>query len=107
MTVRQQLIIIGQAELKLTSVLDYIILEDLTQGMKKPSICDLKMGRQTYESDANLKKKFEQKTVDTISTSSKLGFRICGMRIFQGTSQSYIVRDKPWGSRVKDGEMEK
>jgi Ca2+-binding EF-hand superfamily protein len=84
----------------------YIILEDLTQGMKKPSICDLKMGRQTYESDANLKKKFEQKTVDTISTSSKLGFRICGMRIFQCTNQSYIVRDKPWGSRVKDGEME-
>jgi hypothetical protein len=86
---------------------DYIILEDLTQGMKKPSICDWKMGRQTYESDANFKKKFEQKTVDTISTSSKLGFRICGMRIFQSTNQSYIVRDKPWGSRVKDHEMEK
>lgn len=65
----------------LTPKIDFLILEDFTQGYKKPCICDLKIGRRTTEEDASLFKRMQMKTVDTISTSAQLGFRICGMRV--------------------------
>eukprot|EP01097_Dermamoeba_algensis_P011373 TRINITY_DN8804_c0_g1_i1.p1 TRINITY_DN8804_c0_g1~~TRINITY_DN8804_c0_g1_i1.p1 ORF type:complete len:711 (-),score=150.68 TRINITY_DN8804_c0_g1_i1:291-2423(-) len=85
---------------------DYIVLEDLTHGMKQPCIMDLKMGRQTFEPDAPLRKKIEQGTIDNYSTSSTLGFRICGMRVYQ-TNGTFVLKDKPWGTHVKPADMGK
>jgi Inositol polyphosphate kinase len=59
----------------------FIILEDLTINMRKPSICDLKMGTQGHGDDADLRKVLQQKALCSATTSSKLGFRICGMRV--------------------------
>jgi 1D-myo-inositol-tetrakisphosphate 5-kinase/inositol-polyphosphate multikinase len=56
-------------------------LEDFTYGMKRPCICDLKMGPQTFESDASLIKRVQMGAFDKMSTSSNLGFRMCGMRV--------------------------
>eukprot|EP01129_Flabellula_baltica_P001127 TRINITY_DN1103_c0_g1_i1.p1 TRINITY_DN1103_c0_g1~~TRINITY_DN1103_c0_g1_i1.p1 ORF type:complete len:518 (-),score=112.17 TRINITY_DN1103_c0_g1_i1:41-1594(-) len=90
-----------------TGALDhYIILEDLTYGMEKPCIMDLKMGRQTFEPTAPAKKKAEQSVLDTMSTSDALGFRICGMRVFQVGDESFRARDKPWGMGVTSDKME-
>ena len=44
--------------------------------------------------------------MDTISTSKNLGFRVCGMRVYQSNLKTYIVKDKPWGMSVKDNDME-
>eukprot|EP01124_Arcella_intermedia_P028405 TRINITY_DN5768_c0_g1_i1.p1 TRINITY_DN5768_c0_g1~~TRINITY_DN5768_c0_g1_i1.p1 ORF type:complete len:206 (-),score=36.19 TRINITY_DN5768_c0_g1_i1:29-646(-) len=41
-----------------------------------------------------------------MSTSDALGFRICGIRCFQPGTQSYVVKDKPWGTSVKVEMME-
>uniref|UniRef100_A0A6B2LA02 Kinase n=1 Tax=Arcella intermedia TaxID=1963864 RepID=A0A6B2LA02_9EUKA len=84
----------------------YIVLEDLTHGMKQPCIMDLKMAKNTWEPTAPAKKRIEQATLDKISTSESLGFRICGMRIWQIQSKEYIVRDKPWGMGIKVNQME-
>jgi len=92
---------------KETGLVDhYIILEDLTAGMQKPCIMDLKMGRFTCEPTAPAKKKIEQTTLDKLSTSDQLGFRICGIRTFQADKDNYIVRDKAWGMTVKIAQME-
>jgi Ca2+-binding EF-hand superfamily protein len=80
-----------------TLVNHFLILEDFTQGYKKPCICDLKIGRRTTEEDASLFKRMQMKTVDTISTSAQLGFRICGMRVYNTAREEYVVKDKLWG----------
>eukprot|EP01101_Sappina_pedata_P007185 TRINITY_DN3755_c0_g1_i1.p1 TRINITY_DN3755_c0_g1~~TRINITY_DN3755_c0_g1_i1.p1 ORF type:complete len:600 (-),score=160.41 TRINITY_DN3755_c0_g1_i1:75-1841(-) len=85
----------------------YLSLEDLTHGMKNPNICDLKMGKHTHEPNAPLRKKMEQTTLDNLSTSSQLGFRICGMRTYQVADGSFVVRDKPWGVSVASSEMQR
>jgi len=63
------------------------------------------MGRQTFEPTAPTKKKVEQSALDTMSTSDSLGFRICGMRVYQMDDGSYRVRDKPWGMGVNGNKM--
>ena len=67
---------------------------------------DLKMGRQTYEPSAPAKKKVEQSALDSMSTSDALGFRICGMRVYQKPTGEFRVRDKPWGMGVTVDKME-
>eukprot|EP01130_Rhizamoeba_saxonica_P012941 TRINITY_DN5497_c0_g1_i1.p1 TRINITY_DN5497_c0_g1~~TRINITY_DN5497_c0_g1_i1.p1 ORF type:complete len:389 (-),score=70.12 TRINITY_DN5497_c0_g1_i1:33-1199(-) len=84
----------------------YIILEDLTAGLEKPCIMDLKMGRSTFQPNAPRKKRVEQSALDKYSTSDTLGFRICGMRIYQNREAEYKVRDKPWGISVTSSNME-
>jgi len=74
--------------------------------MIQPCIMDLKMGRNTWEPTAPAKKRIEQATLDKISTSVALGFRICGMRTWQLEKKEYIIRDKPWGMGVKAIQME-
>jgi len=69
--------------------------------MTNPCIMDLKMGTQTFEPTAPAKKKMEQGALDKYSTSELLGFRICGMRVYQPKTNDVKIRDKPWGMGVK------
>jgi hypothetical protein len=63
---------------------------------------DLKMGKITFEPNASIGKKIELTAVDkVISTSEALGFRICGIRCYQPSTDSYVVKDKAWGANVK------
>jgi len=80
----------------------YLILEDLTAGMEKPCILDLKMGRQTHEENASIKKTVMLKALDSYSTSKNFGFRVCGMRVYQVKTGEFVVKDKPWGTAVKN-----
>jgi len=82
----------------------FIILEDLTINMQKPSICDLKMGTQGHGDDADLRKVLQQKALCSATTSSKLGFRLCGMRVYQKTTDSFTVKGKPWGAMISGKE---
>jgi len=41
-----------------------------------------------------------------MSTSEYLGFRICGIRCYQPATDSYVVKDKPWGTNVKADMMQ-
>lgn len=58
------------------SLQSYIVLQDLTAGMSKPCVMDMKMG--TY------RQRFD--------TSVALGFRICGMRVWRGSGLYSVDR---------------
>lgn len=77
----------------------YIVLEDLTHGLEKPCIMDLKMGFRCvaraasfvhgrsraardsgHDDNARTLKVVQQVALCTYTTSSSLGFRLCGMR---------------------------
>ena len=79
---------------------NYLILEDLTFGMKKPCIMDIKIGTTSIGEDATPDKAEAMRKKDMQSTTHSQGFRITGIRCYRHDKEDYVQFSKSWGKHV-------
>lgn len=60
---------------------NYLMLTNVLYGYVQPSVMDIKLGSQLYDSNAPQEKKDRLIKVSEETTSGSMGFRICGMKL--------------------------
>lgn len=85
-----------------------VVLENAAHGFVKPNILDIKLGVRLWADDADSAKRARFDKVANDTTHKKFGFRIAGMRVWQGRdakgegidADGYKVYDKFYGRQT-------
>ncbi|XP_045036287.1 uncharacterized protein LOC116932570 isoform X1 [Daphnia magna] len=80
----------------------FMMLENVASASKfeRPCVLDLKMGTRQHGDDASAEKRNRQMAKCAASTSASLGLRLCGMKVYEATSNKFFVQDKYFGRRL-------
>ncbi|GAM22134.1 hypothetical protein SAMD00019534_053090 [Acytostelium subglobosum LB1] len=79
----------------------YIEIEDLTYLCKYPCILDLKMGVRQHGVGSTLQKIERMEKKCKATTSSSLGFRVCGLKVYNHVTGQYQTFDKFYGRSLQ------
>ncbi|XP_077978300.1 inositol hexakisphosphate kinase 1-like [Glandiceps talaboti] len=83
----------------------FILLENLASEFLYPCVLDLKMGTRVHGDDASQEKKERQIAKCAATTSSSLGFRLCGMQVYRQDLGKYLCRNKYHGRSLTPDDV--
>jgi 1D-myo-inositol-tetrakisphosphate 5-kinase/inositol-polyphosphate multikinase len=86
-----------------------IVLENIACGFRRPNVLDVKLGARLWADDAPLAKQSKLDAVSNETTSSSLGFRIAGMKVWTGHNGDTDEgeRTNPYATKHEGAEGEK
>jgi 1D-myo-inositol-tetrakisphosphate 5-kinase/inositol-polyphosphate multikinase len=93
-----------------------LVLSNAAAGFKAPNVLDIKLGARLWDDDAPIEKRERLDKVAAVTTSSSLGFRIAGMKVWQGADlrdtdgideEGYRIFDKFYGRNFDAETVEK
>ncbi|KAL2853256.1 inositol polyphosphate kinase-domain-containing protein [Aspergillus pseudoustus] len=86
-----------------------IVLENVASGFKRPNVLDVKLGARLWADDAIPAKRAKLDAVSKETTSSSLGFRIAGMKVWTGVNGEADAGSKtnPYITRYEKSDGEK
>lgn len=79
-----------------------LALENVAYGYVHPNVLDVKLGVRLWADDANIAKKTRFDIVTKETTHRNLGFRIAGMRVWQGCDAAVAEVDDQDGYKIYD-----
>lgn len=83
----------------------YLVLEDLTRGMRRPCVMDIKVGARTYGPDASPAKR-QQEDSKYLGTKKPLGFSVLGIISREGRDGATCRRwDKTFGLKLATDQV--
>lgn len=86
-----------------------IVLENVASGFRRPNVLDVKLGARLWADDAPPAKRTKLDAVSKETTSSSLGYRIAGMKIWTGkngeTDEGALT--DPYATKYEGAEGEK
>ena len=90
-----------------TGPVRYVVLGDQAFHYTTPSILDVKIGYQTWHPTESSDEHRERCMArDSATTSSRLGFKLCGMQVYVPTTASYWRAGKPACKKLRIEEVE-
>ncbi|KAJ5246286.1 hypothetical protein N7468_001269 [Penicillium chermesinum] len=83
-----------------------IVLENVAAGFRRPNVLDVKLGARLWADDAPPAKRSKLDAVSKETTSSILGYRIAGMKVWtgEGGETDEGTRTNPFETRHEGGE---
>lgn len=89
---------------ELPTGISYLMLEDITAKYKKPCTIDIKMGKQSYEPDADKEK--QEREIKKYPQQKEFGLRIVGMRVYdpahkEACSNGFVFFTKHYGRSLR------
>mmetsp|Transcript_133300 Transcript_133300/g.198257 ORF Transcript_133300/g.198257 Transcript_133300/m.198257 type:complete len:238 (+) Transcript_133300:2-715(+) len=78
----------------------FVIMEDLTAGMKTPCIMDLKIGTSSAGEDVSGEKAALAHERDRNTTTAELGVRVVGMKYFDESKNDFVKHGKDYGKSL-------
>lgn len=86
-----------------------IVLENIACGFRRPNVLDVKLGARLWADDAPLEKRKKLDAVSEETTSSSLGYRIAGMKVWTGHHGETDEGDRtnPYATKYEGAEGEK
>eukprot|EP01087_Luapelamoeba_hula_P002793 TRINITY_DN1255_c0_g1_i3.p1 TRINITY_DN1255_c0_g1~~TRINITY_DN1255_c0_g1_i3.p1 ORF type:complete len:485 (+),score=124.48 TRINITY_DN1255_c0_g1_i3:202-1656(+) len=83
----------------------HIILEDLTWSYRRPCILDLKLGVRQHGKNSPPDKVHSQIEKCAKTTSASLGYRLCGLQVYNTEEGEYMYKDKYYGRKLSPSNI--